>query len=421
MTSGKDTATNTKGLPMPSPKLARLQDEAAKVAAEITSLRALEPADDAERTRIEERLSALGQQADNIGKESAAERALDDRLASLRAVTGTAPSSPKPETADEVESKTPDVRSGVKLFSSRKAAQAVGEYLKAVGTGEVRAMGETSPTYNGIGAEYVYTELYNAIVNRLQYASVALQLATVVRPRGQKIDFPKVGDATAAIVAEGTATTDQDFVSSVANLTMHEIRASVAISRSLIEDSPLDIAGLVAERFSLAYAQRFDALWLAGQASNPTVTGLAGAVAAGNTITVAAGATATTLANLADVVGKVDETVMGTSSWVCSRAGWVDLMKIWSAQQTTLTVGGGRVVPTIFGAPVYLVKGLPSTTLALYGDFSMSTAVGLKDTGLEIEAGREVLMRNRQVLYVAHTRFGVANHAPEFVARLAKA
>jgi HK97 family phage major capsid protein len=406
---------------MPSPKLARLQDDAAKVAAEITSLRALEPADDAERTRIEERLAALGEKADSIGKESAAERALDDRLASLRAVTGTAPSSPKAEAADEVESKTPDVRSGVKLFSSRKAAQAVGEYLKAVGTGEARAMGETSPTYNGIGAEYVYTELYNAIVNRLQYASVALQLATVVRPRGQKIDFPKVGDATAAIVAEGTATTDQDFVSSVASLTMHEIRASVAISRSLIEDSPLDIAGLVAERFSLAYAQRFDALWLAGQASNPTVTGLAGAVAAGNTITVAAGATATTLANLADVVGKVDETVMGTSSWVCSRAGWVDLMKIWSAQQTTLTVGGGRVVPTIFGAPVYLVKGLPSTTLALYGDFSMSTAVGLKDTGLEIEAGREVLMRNRQVLYVAHTRFGVANHAPEFVARLAKA
>jgi HK97 family phage major capsid protein len=335
-------------------------------------------------------------------------------------VTGTAPSSPKAEAADEVESKTPDVRSGVKLFSSRKAAQAVGEYLKAVGTGEARAMGETSPTYNGIGAEYVYTELYNAIVNRLQYASVALQLATVVRPRGQKIDFPKVGDATAAIVAEGTATTDQDFVSSVASLTMHEIRASVAISRSLIEDSPLDIAGLVAERFSLAYAQRFDALWLAGQASNPTVTGLAGAVAAGNTITVAANA-ATTLANLADVVGKVDETVMGTSSWVCSRAGYVDLMKIWSSQQTTLTVGGGRVVPTVFGAPVYIVKGLPATTLALYGDYAMSTAVGLKDTGLEIEAGREVLMRNRQVLYVANTRFGVANHAPEFVARLAKA
>jgi HK97 family phage major capsid protein len=154
--------------------------------------------------------------------------------------------------------------------------------------------------------------------------------------------------------------------------------------------------------------------------SSPSITGLAGAVAAGNTITVGASA-ATTLANLADVVGKVDETVMGTSSWVVSRAGYVDLMKIWSAQQTTMTVGGGRVVPTVFGAPVYLAKGLPSHTLALYGDFAMSTVVGIKDSGLEIEAGREILMRNRQVLYVANTRFGVANHAPEFVGRLAKA
>lgn len=407
---------------MPSPKLARLQDDAAKIAAEINDVRSLEPADDAEKARIEERLAGLAAKADAISKEFDAESALDARIEGLRKVTGTSPSSPKASEKASVEDfqEPADVRSGIKLFSSRRAAEAVGHYLKAVGIGDLRAMGETSTTYDGIGSEYVVKELFGAIVNRLQYASVALQLATVVRPRGQKIDFPKVGDATASLVAEGTATTDQDLVTSVGALTMYEMRGSVAISRSLIEDSPLDVAGLVAERFALAYAQKMDALWLAGQASSPTITGLAAAVAAGNTITVAANAS-TTLANLADVVGKVDETVMGTSAWVCSRAGWVDLMKIWSAQQTTLTVGGGRVVPTIFGAPVYLVKGLPSTTLALYGDFSMSTAVGLKDTGLEIEAGREILMRNRQVLYVANTRFGVSNHAPEFAARLAKA
>ena len=407
---------------MPSPRLARLQDEAAQIATEIETLRSVEPSNDEERTRIEERLAGLITKADIVSKDAGSERDLDDKLAGLRKVTGSA-SSPKVAEKAAVENfqEPADVRSGIKLFSSRRAAEAVGSYLKALYTGETRAMGETSSTYDGIGAEYVYKELYGAIVNRLQYASVALQLATVVRPRGQKIDFPKVGDATASLVAEGTATTDQDLVSSVGALTMYEMRGSVAISRSLIEDSPLDVAGLVAERFALAYAQKMDSLWLAGQASNPTIGGLAAAVAGGNTITVAAGSTATTLANLADVVGKVDETVMGTASWVCSRAGWVDLMKIWSAQQTTLTVGGGRVVPTIFGAPVYLVKGLPSTTLALYGDFSMSTVVGLKDSGLEIEAGREILMRNRQVLYVANTRFGVSNHAPEFVGRLAKA
>jgi HK97 family phage major capsid protein len=281
-------------------------------------------------------------------------------------------------------------------------------------------MGETSSTYDLLGAEFVVKELYNAIVSRLQYSSVALQLATVVRPNGQKISFPKVGDATASFVAENVATTDQDIATSAADLTLYELRASVAVSRSLIEDSPIDVAGLVAERFALAYAQKFDATWLGGNASSPSITGLAASVAGGNTITVGASA-ATTVANLADVVGKVDETIMGSASWVCSKAGWVDLMKLWAAQQTTMTVGGGRIVPTIFGAPVYIVKGLPSTTLALYGDFAMATAVGLKASGLEIEAGREILMRQRSVLYVANTRFGVVNHAPEFVGRLAKA
>lgn len=404
---------------MPSPALARLQDEAATLSQTIADLRAVEPKDETEATAIAERLSAAETRAVEVTELSRREHELDRKIADLRAVTGS--SEPRSSVAsDEPAQRAAEIRSGVRLFSSTRAAEAVGRYLKAVGLGESRAMGESSPTYAGLGAEYVQTELFNAIVNRLQYSSVALQLATVVRPSQQKIDFPKVGDATASIVSEGTATTDQDFATSVASLTMHEIRGSVAISRSLIEDSPIDVAGLVAERFSLAFAQRFDALWLAGQASNPTITGLAAAVVAGNTITVGAAA-ATTLANLADVVGKVDETIMGTASWVVSRAGWVDLMKIWSAQQTTLTVGGGRVVPTIFGAPVYLVKGLPASTLALYGDFAMATAVGVKAAGLEIEAGREILMRNRQVLYVANTRFGVANHAPEFVARLAKA
>jgi hypothetical protein len=51
----------------------------------------------------------------------------------------------------------------------------------------------------------------------------------------------------------------------------------------------------------------------------------------------------------------------------------------------------------------------------------MATAVGVKDSGLEINVARELLVRSRQVLYVANTRVGVSNHGPEFVARLAKA
>lgn len=406
---------------MPSPKLARLMDESARITADIENLRAMTPTDEADAKSIDERLVNATTRAQQIADEAAREREIDARLEALKAVRSS-DSDPrsKVEDAEVARPAAVDIRSGVRAFSSAKAADAVGKYLRALYTGEHRALGETSPTYDNLGAEYVVTELFNAIVNRLAYSSVALQLATVVRPNAQKISFPKVGDATASFVAEGTATTDQDISTSSSDLTLYEMRASCAVSRSLIEDSPIDVAGLVAERFAQAYAQKFDSTWLGGNVSSPSITGLAAAVTNGNTVTVGASA-ATTLANLADVVGKVDETIMGTAAWVCSKAGWVDLMKIWSAQQTTLTVGGGRIVPTIFGAPVYLVKGLPSTTLALYGDFAMATAVGVKNTGLEIEAGREILMRNRQVLYVANTRFGVTNHAPEFVARLAKA
>lgn len=402
-------------------KLRLAQDEIATLLPQIENLRNVDPSDDKDGAAAAALERAM-QRADELNGIVERETAIEARLAAARSKLSPVTDS-EPRAAvekGEAGSERVDIRSGVRAYSSAKAASLVGGYLRQLYTGEIRAMGETSTAYDAKGAEYVIGELYNAIVNRLQYASVGLQLATVVRPAGAKISFPKVGDATASFVAEGTATTDQDLSTSVADLTLYEMRASVAVSRSLLEDSPIDVAGLVAERFALSYAQKFDSVWLGGNTASPAITGLAGAVVAGNTITVAANAN-TTLANLADVVGKVDEAVMGTSAWVCSRAGWVDLMKIWSAQQTTMTVGGGRVLPTIFGAPVYLVKGLPSTTLALYGDFAMASAIGIKADGLEIEAGREILMRNRQVLYVANTRFGVANHAPEFVGRLAKA
>jgi HK97 family phage major capsid protein len=408
---------------MPSPKLARLQDDAAKVAAEITDLRSIEPADDAERTRIEERLAALSERSDVIANEAAAERALDEKLASLRGVTGASPSSPKPaEQAISPEpSERPDIRGGVRAFRSAKVAADVGEFLVRLASGEKRAMGETVAGY---GDSYVVTELYDAIVNRLQYQSVALQLASLFRPKGQSINLPKSGEFTVSYAGENAAFTDQDLSTSGPTLTLYEAGGSVAVSNALLNDSPIDVAGLIVDRVSYGFSVWYDTKWLTGNTSSPTISGLPAAVAAiggnPNTVTVALNSS-TTNANLADVVGKVDETVMGTGAWVCSKAGYVDLMKLWSAQQTTMTVGGGRVVPTVYGAPVYICKGMPATTLALYGDFSKSTAVGLAAEGIKIDVAKELLVRSRQTLFVASSRLGVLNHGPEFVGRLAKA
>ena len=406
---------------MPSPRLARLQDEAAQIATEIENLRSVEPLNDEERTRIEERLSHLTAQAATVTKDAGAERDLDEKLAGLRSVTESA-SSPKPAEVAEVEDfSRPDIRAGVRAFRSTKAAAEVGEFLVRLASGEKRAMGET---VSGYGDSYVVTELYDAIVNRLQYQSVAMQLASVYRPKGQTINLPKSGEFTVSFAAENAAFTDQDLTTSGPSLTLYEAGGSVAVSNALLSDSPIDVAGLLVDRMSYGFATWYDQKWLTGNASSPSITGLPAAVAAiasnPNTVTVALNAS-TTAANLADVVGKVDETIMGTGAWVCSKAGYVDLMKLWAAQQTTMTVGGGRVVPTVYGAPVYIAKGMPATTLALYGDFSKSTAVGLAAEGIQITVAKELLVRSRQTLFVGSSRLGVLNHGPEFVGRLAKA
>jgi HK97 family phage major capsid protein len=406
---------------MPSPKLRLLQDESVAIEKEITNLRSLEPKDDADRESIEGRLNAAMERAAKVASDAQREHDLDSRIAAMQNVRSADKSREDVERQFEGEKEdrfaAPDIRAGVKAFRSAKIAEAAGRLLCSIAAGEKRAMGET---VSGYGADFVMGELYNAIVSRLSYQSVGVQLASIFRPAGQKITLPKSGDVTFGFAAENVAFTDQDISSSGADLTLYEGGASIPVSRSLVEDSPIDVAGLIVDRCSYGLARWIDTVWLGGNASNPTIGGLAGAVAAGNTVTVAANA-ATTANNLADVVGKVDESIMGTGAWVCSKAGYVDLMKIWAAQQTTQVVGGGRVVPTIYGAPVYIVKGLPANTLALFGDFSMATAVGIKDTGLEITVARELLVRSRQLLYVASTRLGVSNHGPEFVGRLAKA
>lgn len=405
-------------------KLRHAQDEIATLLPQIENLRNVNPDDDKDGSAAAalERAMARASELEAIVDR---ENAIESRLAAARSKLAPASDSESRAAVETVEQATgnhvDDIRAGVRAFRSAKVAGDVGDFLVRLAAGEKRAMGET---VSGYGDSYVVTELYNAIVNRLQYQSVAMQLASVFRPKGQSINLPKSGDFTVSYAAENAAFTDQDISTSGPTLTLYEAGGSVAVSNALLSDSPIDVAGLIVDRVSYGFSVWYDTKWLTGNASSPTVVGLPAAVAAlagnPNTITVAANAN-TTAANLADVVGKVDETIMGTGAWVCSKAGYVDLMKLWSAQQMTMTVGGGRVVPVVFGAPVYLAKGLPSTTLALYGDFSKSTAVGLAAEGISIATATELLVRSRQTLFVASSRLGVLNHGPEFVGRLAKA
>jgi len=196
---------------MPSPKLRLLTDESVAVENEINALRSLEPKDDADRESIEGRLAAAQERAAKIAAEAKREGDLDAAIASMQAVRSSDKSREDVEKQfrqDEESETKPDIRAGVRAFRSVKVAEAVGRHLCGLAGLSKRAMGET---VDGFGDDYVVTELYSAIVNRLQYQSVAMQLASIFRPRGQKITLPKSGDVTFGFAAENVAFSDQDI------------------------------------------------------------------------------------------------------------------------------------------------------------------------------------------------------------------
>jgi len=128
----------------------------------------------------------------------------------------------------------------------------------------------------------------------------------------------------------------------------------------------------------------------------------------------------TTASDLANVISKIDPFVPETC-WIVSAAGYGELFKIAAGQIGTMVFGGTTPVPTVWGTPVFKVKGLPANVYGLYGDFKFTSAVAVKSAGLQITAARELLIRNNQTLFAGIQRVGISNHAPEYCAALVKA
>jgi len=393
---------------MPSPKLARLMDESAAVAAEIETLRAYEPADDADRARVEARMGELSIQADKIGNEAKAERELDARLDVLRQVRSSdSDAKPAARKAPAIH-----VRGSVKGFESADDASVAGRYLRSLARGEVRAMGETSPTFDEIGAELTApSELYGSIVNVMNRVSVGLRVASVFSTIAKKLTLPKVSEGSAAFYAESGEVTPSDLETSGVDVTLFGLRKATAVSNDLIEDSVVDVASLFASNTANAFASKIDYAWLQGD-ETAGIDGLVGEVT--QSVAVAA-AKDTTAAELAELVGKIDPLAMNTS-WVVSPEGFGALLAAHAGVGSVMLADAMQ--PSVYGRPVYVTNGLPAGTLALYGDFSFATAVAVKASGLRIEALRELQAMNDRTVFVAKQRVGIANHAPQFVSKL---
>ncbi len=403
---------------MPSPKLARLQDEAATLSKTIVDLRAMEPKDDADAASIQERLTAAETRAAQVEVEAERENAIDARLEGLRKVTAAAPAS-APASVIEAR-KAPAIHIAKRGPVKADDLVAGGSFLRAIGMGakpaELRNMGETSPTYDGAGVELVSPELYRGFLETLAYQSVGVQLATLFQTTSNEFQVPKIGDIEADWVEELTDIDSEAMPTSREDIKLHEVGRLVTISRRLLDDAAgvANLATVFNRQISIAVATKIDNVWLNGD-EDKEIDGLVDLVSEGNTVEAG---TDYDGGDLADLVGKIDTRASNTA-WVVSGEGWTHMLKSSVISQSTPV--GDRVLPTVMGAPVYRVLGLPAGTLALYGDFAMATAVVLKQNGLEVAASEHAAFKSNGVVYRGLQRFGLANHDPQFVAKLTAA
>lgn len=383
----------------------KLQDEAAAVITEIEEIRSL--TDEAQIAEKAPRLAELVLRAEALPGEIEAAKAEDNRqlsgIENLRAAVSTTQIEPRKAPAIHVAKK-------VNGFEDASEAVTAGEFLRGLARGEVRAM---STGGVGAGKEIVPVELYGNIINQMTRTSVGLRVASVFSTIANKISLPKAGDATAAFYSEAAEGSLTDIATSAVDVTLYGLRSLTAVSNDLIEDSVVDVAALFNNSVSSAFASKIDYAWLQGDVT-AGIDGLVGEVAVGNTVSVT-DATSTTAAELAEMVGMVDPLAANTS-WVVSPVGFSALLAAHAGTGSVML--SDAMAPTVYGRPVYVTNGLPTGTLALYGDFSMATAVAVKASGLRVEALREVRAVNDQVLFVAKQRAGIANHAPEFVSKL---
>jgi len=396
----------------------RLQDEAAKIHGDIEALRSASPESDQEQADNLGRLGELEARADAIAAELERENATDARLSRLRTAASNA--AEHRGTGEGEQAQAPQLASfGRQVYSDEARLLRVSQYLRGLrdGTVNARALSETGSA--GAGPEFnPPVDLYSEIVNVINRQSIGAQLALTLNTNSRTVDVPKLAAVTADFVAENTAPTAQDPTTSKVTLTVYDAKAEVDVSNNLLNDSPIDVASYVTQYIGNAFAKFYDSTWLAGHSGN-SIAGLYAGITSGRKATVAVGGTISS-ANIGTVIGSIDPMVMGDFAWVVSAAGWGQLLALEGTRFVQPLVGGGAPGMSVWGVPVYKTDALPANVLAVYGAYRMTTALAMRKE-LSVTPLRELKARENQTIFLAHGRFGLSNHGPEYAGAIVQA
>ena len=384
-------------------QLTKLQDRAAAVAAMLDDLSKVEDRSAEQVSQIDS-LSVEGEQ---LEKDLAREHAISEKIQSLR---GKVAASAKPVEIAAISAPVPasserSFSGKVKHFRSSSDAEACGRWIRGYVLNraedkawyernvEARALSSHDNSKGGV----LIPETFAATVIRLvdEFGAIPSQ-ANNLQMTSDTLYIPRrTGGNTAYHTAANAETTATDMATDNVMLSAKEVRVGTRVPNQLIDDSAIDLAGLVAEEFALAIAQRIDEDGFIGTGAS-TYGGIRGIQWKFENETLTAGIhdssqTAVTALTVDDFLSAVSKApTYATQSPTC---GWYCTPQMHALAMQSLALGGNGAMameviegarrPTFLGWPVFFNNVMRKTATAgqvvsLFGDMKRSSHYALR-------------------------------------------
>lgn len=168
------------------------------------------------------------------------------------------------ERLDKIEAKISRPKTGgADKQEDNLEAKALSQYLR---TGQVDADLKTLVVGTPASGGYTVAPEYStAIVKKLVEMSPMRSLASVMSIGTSKVFIPTLAtDAAGGWVGEVAARTEDEPTFGQIEIDVHEHAVIIPISRMLLEDSILDLSGLLAERIAIKFAQAENTAFVKG-------------------------------------------------------------------------------------------------------------------------------------------------------------
>lgn len=312
----------------------------------------------------------------------------------------------------------------------RKAAASCGgrnDYPQRANDEKILA--KASSTFvNASAGALVPPDFVAQVIYLTEKFGVATRIANVRTMTRDVQTFPRrTGVQALSALGEGATITGTDDTYDNVEITAKKFGRLALFSNELLDDSAVSVADEFTRSTAEAWQKSIDLSYFIGDGTSTYngQVGLIGALPSGAYVAQASGSTwgAQTMADLENMIGRVENVDSSRLAWVCSRQYYYQVMVRLAMAQGGVTVqetvagmngGAGNADAMFLGFPVYFTQVLPTATATsqkcvYFGDFMGASMVGLRKE-LQVASSTDRYFDADQFAMRAIARFAINIH-----------